>query len=123
VEIVREQPGAPLMVPLAADRMQQVFLNLILNAADAMMDGGELRVGVSRTEAPRGVTITFADTGPGIPAESIGKLFEPFFSTKEGGVGLGLYISRNIIEQHGGRISVHSVPAEGTHVEIWIPED
>jgi PAS domain S-box-containing protein len=122
VEVVRTWAEEPIMVPLVADRMQQVFLNLMLNAAEAMEDGGELRIGITRTDEPTGVKIVFEDTGPGIPSDVMESLFEPFFSTKEEGVGLGLYITKNIVEQHDGRITVESVEGEGTRFEIWVPD-
>jgi PAS domain S-box-containing protein len=123
VRVVRDWAPEPIMVPLVADRMQQVFLNLVLNAAEAMVDGGELRVSVTRGGEPAGVTIAFEDTGPGIPADMMDTLYEPFFSTKEDGVGLGLYITRNIVEQHGGRITAESAEGEGAVFEVWVPDD
>jgi PAS domain S-box-containing protein len=123
VQVIREWAPEPIMVPLVADRMQQVFLNLILNAAEAMEDGGKLRISINRTEEPGGVTIAFADTGPGIPSDMMDSLYEPFFSTKEEGVGLGLYITRNIVEQHGGRIAAESVEGEGTRFDVWVPNE
>ena len=123
VRVVREGTSDRIAVPLVPDRMQQAFLNLTLNAAEAMVDGGELRVRMERTEEPAGVAITLADTGPGIPADGMDRLFEPFFSTKEDGMGLGLYITRNILEQHGGRIAVESTAGEGARFTVWIPAD
>jgi PAS domain S-box-containing protein len=122
VEVIREWAEEAVMVPLVADRMQQVFLNLILNAAEAMADGGELRLNIRRTDEPAGVAITVTDSGPGIPVELTDRLYEPFVSTKEEGVGLGLYITKNIVEQHDGRITAESVEGEGTRFEVWVPD-
>jgi PAS domain S-box-containing protein len=123
IRVIWSRAVDPMMVPLVPGRMQQVFLNLTLNAAEAMVEGGELRVNVANTTEPVGVTIAFADTGPGIPSDTLDSIFEPFFSTKEEGVGLGLYITRNIVEQHGGRITVESVVGKGARFIVWLPEN
>ncbi|MBN1249232.1 MAG: PAS domain S-box protein [Anaerolineae bacterium] len=108
-------------VHVVPDRIQQVFLNLILNAIDAMTRGGELEITCSGTEVPRGCQIVFQDTGIGIPPDVQKNLFSPFHTTKPDGLGLGLFISQNIIEDHGGRIEVRSRPGEGTAFKIWLP--
>jgi len=108
-------------VPVVRDRIQQVFLNLVLNAIDAMPEGGELRVRAVPTDAPDGVSISFTDTGVGIPPEQIERLFEAFHSTKEMGLGLGLHVSRNIVGEHGGHINVESEPGHGTTFTVWLP--
>ncbi len=108
-------------VPLSADRIQQVFLNLILNALDAMPEGGQLRVSVARTRGPAGVRVTFADTGKGIPARDLLHVFEPFYSTKPTGLGLGLFISQGIVKQHGGSMEVDSQEGKGTTFRVWLP--
>ena len=95
----------------AADQIAQVFLNLIVNAAEAMSDGGRLRI-ESRADATH-VQVTFADTGPGIAPEDLPHIFEPFYTTKDSGTGLGLAVSYSIIESHGGTLSVDSVPGHG----------
>ncbi len=110
---------APL--ELVADQVQQVFLNLSLNAIDAMPNGGELIITVQQVLQPEGVQIDFRDTGIGIVPEQMPKLFDPFYSTKPDGLGLGLYISKKIIEEHAGRISISSRPGEGTIFSIWLP--
>lgn len=118
-----ERPARPMpLLRLVADRVFQVLLHLILNARDAMPRGGELRVTASRTLEPAGVAITIADTGEGIPQEIIPNLFEPFHTTKEGSIGLGLFITRYIIEDHGGTVDVTSPPGQGTTVRVWLPE-
>jgi PAS domain S-box-containing protein len=115
-------PAADLPpVPLAADRMQQVFLTLVLNAVEAMPEGGQLQVSIEPTSEPSGVRVTFADTGIGIEPERLPRIFEPFHSTRREGMGLGLYISKSIVEEHDGRIDVESHPGEGTAFTVWLP--
>jgi PAS domain S-box-containing protein len=108
-------------ISLVKDRLHQVFLNLILNAIDAMAEGGELEITCQGAEDPPGIQVRFKDTGVGVPSELLPQLFEPFYTTKSDGVGLGLFISRNIIEDHGGRIEVTSEPGEGTTFTVWLP--
>ncbi len=109
-------------------QMQQVFLNLIINARQAMLDtGGTLTIGAQKTD-DRNVQITVSDSGCGIEVGLADKIFEPFFSTKtkadkpeKQGTGLGLSVCKNIIESHGGTIEVSSRPAEGTTFIINLP--
>jgi two-component system NtrC family sensor kinase len=100
--------------------MRQVAINLILNAGGAMPDGGTLTI---RSEAiDHGqVRVVFSDSGCGIPAENLEKIFEPFYTTKERGTGLGLAITRQIIEQHHGEIHIASDPDKGTTVTVTLP--
>jgi PAS domain S-box-containing protein len=121
VEVVWE-PGEDLpLLPLALDRVHQVFLNLVLNAIDAMPEGGELRITTARTEDPEGVRISFADSGEGIPVDEMAHLFEPFHTTKSEGLGLGLYVSQRIVRDHGGRIDVESTEGAGATFTVWLP--
>jgi two-component system, NtrC family, sensor kinase len=106
-------------------RLQQVFLNLFLNAKDAMPDGGVLRIGTSNGE---GVSVTVSDTGSGIAQEHIHRIYDPFFTTKnvtvEGqsrGTGLGLSVTYGIIQEHAGKIRVESRPGEGTTFYLDFP--
>ncbi|MBN1261136.1 MAG: PAS domain S-box protein [Anaerolineae bacterium] len=116
------QPSGELpTVPMSRDRIQQVFLNLMFNALDAMPDGGTLHISTAPTSAPQGVWIRFTDTGTGIPAGEIPHLFEPFHTTKETGVGLGLYVSQTIIGEHKGEITVESVEGKGATFTVWLP--
>lgn len=113
-------PGLP---PIMADgdQIRQVVLNIALNAADAMPQGGELHI-ASHHDASRGaVELSFTDTGPGIPPEIRDRLFEPFFSTKKTGTGLGLSIAYGLVEQHRGAIRVDSAPGRGTTFVITLP--
>ena len=99
--------------------MKQALLNLIKNAKAAMNGGGELRLGTEAREAE--VRISVADTGTGIPEENLGKIFEPYFTTKETGSGLGLTMVFKIIREHQGEISVESRQGEGTVFFITLP--
>ncbi|NIN67669.1 MAG: PAS domain S-box protein [Anaerolineae bacterium] len=103
------------------DRMQQVFLNLLLNAIDAMPAGGRLIVRAARTSEPDGVRLSFTDNGTGIDPEVLPHIFDPFYSTKAEGLGLGLFISRNIVVEHGGHIDARSSVGEGTTLTLWLP--
>jgi two-component system NtrC family sensor kinase len=103
-----------------ADELKQVFLNLILNAVEAMPEEGVLTI-ASFKGGDDQVGIAFEDTGVGIPSENLPYLFEPFFSTKEEGTGLGLSISYMLIERHGGKITVTSQVHHGTTFTVWLP--
>lgn len=116
-----ESEGDLPRVSGAPDRLRQVFLNLVLNAAEAMPDGGRLRISAAPTEEPEGVRLRFSDSGVGIEAENIKRLFEPFYSTRTGGMGMGLYVCQKIIQAHGGHIEVDSRPGEGATFTIWLP--
>ncbi|HMQ34297.1 MAG TPA: ATP-binding protein [Chloroflexaceae bacterium] len=117
-------PELPLTVA-HADQLRQVFLNIILNACDAMPRGGELRVTTqlvqARPEAPATIGVYIADTGVGISPEHLPHLFEPFYTTKAQGTGLGLAISAHIVTQHGGRVTVESAMGQGTTFTILLP--
>jgi len=102
------------------DQLRQVAINLILNAGAAMHKGGKLVVG-SESGADDCVSLTFRDTGAGIPKEHMEKIFEPFFTTKVKGTGLGLAITKQIVEQHHGKIGIVSEMGRGTTVEVRLP--
>ncbi len=111
-----------------ADQLRQVFLNMVINAIDAMPEGGTLSIETGTEEKSLGdrapetaICIRFNDTGVGIAAENLPRLFEPFYTTKEHGSGLGLSISYGIIQNHGGRIQVESQVGLGTTFTIWVP--
>ncbi len=108
------------LVELDGDQMRQVAINLILNAGGAMPDGGSLTVSTEAVDSTH-VRIIFSDSGCGIPAESLEKIFEPFYTTKARGTGLGLAITRQIIEQHHGEIHIDSVAGRGTRVTVTLP--
>jgi len=108
------------------DQLHQVFWNLFNNAIEAMPHGGTLTVSTRRAESEPGAAndmllIRISDTGEGIPAEAIERIFDPFYTRRSGGTGLGLAISSRIIQDHGGRIQAESGADEGTTFEIQLP--
>jgi two-component system, NtrC family, sensor histidine kinase HydH len=103
------------------DRINQVLLNLYLNAIDAMDGGGCLTVALSENKKKNGVEIKIADTGTGISDNDLGHVFDPYFTTKPSGTGLGLAIVHNIMEAHGGEINIESRAGQGTAVTIFLP--
>jgi two-component system, NtrC family, sensor kinase len=103
------------------DQIQQVFINIIINASEAMSKGGNLTITTSLSSTGEVILVTFKDSGPGIPEEIKEKIFDPFFTTKEQGTGLGLSISYGIIEQHGGDINLESSTDQGTTFTIQLP--
>ncbi len=112
--------------PLMADskQMQQVLLNLVINAAQAMPEGGELRISAYRAnDHDDHVVIEIQDTGVGIPAEHLPRIFDPFFTTKanQKGTGLGLSVVASIVAKHGGRIDVESAVGKGTTFRLYLP--
>jgi two-component system NtrC family sensor kinase len=103
------------------DQMRQVVLNIVLNAADAMPEGGDLRVVSRPARDQKGVELRISDTGPGIPDAVKARLFEPFFTTKKTGTGLGLAIAYGMIERHRGSLWVESAPGKGSTFVIVLP--
>jgi signal transduction histidine kinase len=122
VEVAREEASA--LPPVLADfnQLQQVFINLTVNAIQAMPEGGKLTIRSSPGD-DGWVKVSFQDNGCGIPAENMDKLFTPFFTTKDEvkGVGLGLAVSHGIIERHGGRIEVESEVGRGSTFTVHLP--
>jgi len=102
-----------------ATQMQQVLVNLIKNAMQAMSRGGTLTLQTG--EGSDGIWVSVADTGGGIPQEEISRIFEPFYTTKKKGSGLGLMIVQRIVRAHGGKIEVESRVGRGTTFRIWLP--
>lgn len=120
VEIKREIPEGPLLLEIDPEQMEQAFMNIGVNALEAMPNGGIFKVRVRENGKGR-VLVEFNDTGKGIPKEMKEKIFEPFFTTKERGTGLGLPIAQRIIAQHGGRIDVEDGDNGGTIFTITLP--
>jgi signal transduction histidine kinase len=106
-------------VPIDPEQCEQVFLNLVLNALEAMPEGGTLRVSsmVSDGEA----ILEFSDTGPGIDPGHLSAIFDPFFTTKPSGTGLGLSVVHQIVDSHGGRIEVVSEVGQGSEFRVHFP--
>lgn len=102
-------------------QLQQILLNLVLNAVDSMPNGGTLNVRTSFDQGAGIIGIEMADTGKGIRREHVDKIFQPFFTTKPKGTGLGLAISKQLIEQHGGSITVAGNPSGGSVFRIHLP--
>jgi signal transduction histidine kinase len=94
-------------------------MNIVLNAMDAMPEGGTLEILTLRGSDK--VRIDVVDTGVGIPPEDLNRLFEPFFTTKSQGTGLGLANAKRVLEQHGGDIRSKSVVGQGTTMSLWLP--
>jgi len=105
--------------PIDATQMQQVLVNLVKNAMQAMTRGGTLTLQTG--ENADGVWVSVTDTGGGIPPEQINRIFEPFFTTRKRGTGLGLMIVQRIVRAHGGRIELESHVGRGTTFRIWLP--
>lgn len=108
-------------VEAIANYLKQVFINIVLNAVEAMPDGGELAVRTSVDHEDHEVLIAFSDTGVTIPPEDLPYIFEPFYTTKDKGTGLGLAISYSIVEQHEGTIEVSSTQGKGTTFVVRLP--
>jgi len=113
--LARQLPATPI----DATQIQQVLVNLIKNALQAMTKGGTLTLQTG--EGSEGVWVSVADTGGGIPQEQINRIFEPFYTTKKKGTGLGLMIVQRIVRAHGGRIELESQVGRGTTFRVWLP--
>jgi signal transduction histidine kinase len=117
---VEVEPDLPAIVA-DADLLKTCFLNLMINAVDAMPRGGALSASVKRAPGTEALQIEVADDGQGMSADQIRTAFEPYFSTKDTGLGLGLALTRKIVEDHGGSISLESLPEHGTTARIILP--
>jgi signal transduction histidine kinase len=119
VEVRLDAPPGGLTLTADPDQLQQVLVNLALNALDAMPTGGTLDVSVRRRD--RAAEVEVADTGPGVPRAILPRLFEPFVSGKETGLGLGLVISKRIAEDHGGSLAAADRPGGGASFTLRLP--
>jgi signal transduction histidine kinase len=108
-----------LEVQFDSDKLKQAFMNVVLNAIEAMPQGGELKV--STLTQDNSVCIKIVDTGVGIPAEDLEHIFQPFFTRKTRGTGLGLANVKRIFEEHGGNVEIESTIGKGTEVSLWLP--
>ena len=126
VDISVDAPADLPLVSLDRTLFARALTNIIENALHAMPGGGELRISASSHQSPvtshqSGVTMEIADTGVGMDAEAVARIFEPYFSTKATGTGLGLTIAKRNIELTGGTIDVTSASGAGTTVTITLP--
>lgn len=119
VLVETERPDPLPEIPVDEQQIKQAFFNLIKNAVEAMEQGGLLKITIQVDE--RFIAVAFHDSGPGIHMEKIGKIFEPYETTKEKGSGLGLMIVQRIVRDHGGQIEVHSDPGKGTCFTLFLP--
>jgi len=119
IRVKRESPDTAATVCSDPDGLRQVLQNLISNAVAATPDGGEIEVG-SRVEAGR-LRLTVVDSGPGIPEKDVERIFEPLYTTKPEGLGLGLTISRTIVERLGGSITARNLPGRGAAFTVELP--
>jgi two-component system NtrC family sensor kinase len=116
------QPVGPLEVNGIADHLKQVFLNICMNAIEAMQPGGGMLTIDARNDTQNNeVIVAITDTGGGIDPSDMEKIFEPFYTTKEGGSGLGLSICYEIVKKHAGRITTESQPGKGTTFTVSLP--
>ena len=122
VELVREYAEDLPRVYANAGKLQQVFTNLLLNARDAIPDGGQIKLRTISHD-PDVLTVEIADTGIGIAPENVARIYDPFFTTKGvgRGTGLGLAVSYGIVQEHSGHIAVESAPGRGTTFRITLP--
>ena len=119
IDVETDLPESLPEIYAVSSQIQQIFFNLILNALDAMPGGGKIKIRAREFE--HGVEIIFQDTGPGIPENRRNDIFEPFFSTKEGGTGLGLTVSYNIITAHGGTLDLVNEHEPGAGFRLFLP--
>jgi two-component system NtrC family sensor kinase len=101
--------------------MKQVFLNLLINACEAMEEGGTLTIRTGYDEGENKATVSVRDTGVGIEAGNLARIFDPFFSTKEKGTGLGLSVVNGIVTRHNGKVEVETAPGKGTEIRVTLP--
>ena len=119
IKIDSDFPSAPIIVQANESDLEQIILNLVINARDAMPKGGRLWIRIRPFQEK--VALEIEDTGVGIPSEILPRIFEPFFTTKNIGSGLGLSVVYGLVKSLGGEIEVHSTPGKGTLFRIWLP--
>lgn len=120
VAFAYRRPDLPIIVEADEDQIQQLILNLVMNALDAMPSGGSLECCIEQTPQDF-LELRVSDSGPGIPVELLPRLFDPFISTKETGIGLGLAVSFRIAENHGGNLSAENLPDGGARFIVRLP--
>jgi signal transduction histidine kinase len=117
--VTLEEDSPPLEIRGDPERLKSCFSNIAINALQAMPGGGQLDVKVTRLDGV--IQISMSDTGVGISEEALSKIFEPYFSTKQAGFGLGLAVTRAIVEEHHGSIAVESEPKRGAKFIVSFP--
>jgi two-component system sporulation sensor kinase A len=120
VFIITELDSDEVMVNCEENQLKQAFINFIKNAIDSMLKGGKLVIQMKSTNQAE-IVIRFIDQGSGIPDYILHKLGQPFYTTKEKGTGLGFMVSKKIIENHQGSITIYSEENKGTTIELKIP--
>ena len=120
IDIVVDIDSEIPMVSVDKDKLNQVLLNLLLNSIQAMPGGGMLRVKVRNIRGEK-ISVAISDNGQGIEPENLTRVFDPYFTTKPNGTGLGLAMSAKIVEEHGGEIVLSSQPGECTTAEVILP--
>jgi PAS domain S-box-containing protein len=122
VTLQRAPNEGKFVVDGISDQLKQVFLNICLNAIEAMQpNGGTLKITLATSPDSQQVGVIFKDSGPGIAPENLPRIFQPLFTTKEFGLGLGLSISFDIVQRHGGTMTVESEPGQGATFTVWLP--
>lgn len=121
IQILTHFEKDEVVVECDENQLKQLFINVTKNAIEAMPHGGEINIYISKQQDNH-ILLRFVDQGCGIPKESISRLGEPFYTTKEDGTGLGLMICHKIVENHHGNISVSSLEGEGTMIDIYLPK-
>jgi len=121
IKVIRNFPNELPVLYFDKLKLESAFMNFISNSIDAMIDGGTLTVNISEDRAYNEIVINIIDTGIGIPPENIDKILEPFFTTKDDGVGLGMGLAHQTIRLHKGTFSIQSDLGEGTQIEIKLP--
>ncbi len=119
IQLIRKFNESAPPVMMDSTQIKQVFVNLMKNAVESMLDGGTLTL--ETTSDDKYVKVNVTDTGKGIPAEAIQRVFEPFFTTKADGTGIGLAVSKKIVDEHGGTIRVKSSGYGGTTFSVYLP--
>lgn len=122
IKMEKQLPQALPLVTADLNQIRQVLINIFINAAQSMQEGGRMRVTTAKVKFKEIVRIDISDTGVGIPPENLKTIFHPFFTTKKNlGTGLGLSISQRLVRNHNGRIAVTSQPGQGTTFSIYLP--
>jgi signal transduction histidine kinase len=119
VDLTTRLPDQPVTLVGHADRLKQAILNILINALEAMPDGGALTIELEKQNGAARLTVR--DSGPGIPPTLLGAIYDMHFTTKSGGTGVGLYVAHSVVQSHEGSIDVKSSPEQGTTFTVTIP--